>query len=69
MLEAPKKPATPVVWSRTYWASSGSAIGPPWQRTMIVGLDLGGGVADRLDPLGGGLERQGRRGPDLRPSS
>ena len=29
MLEAPKKPAMPVVWARTYSASSGSAIGPP----------------------------------------
>ncbi len=35
MLEAPKKPAMPVVRARTYSASSGSAIGPPWQRTMM----------------------------------
>ncbi len=33
MLEAPKNPATPVVRARTYRASAGSAIGPPWQRT------------------------------------
>ena len=33
MLDAPKKPTTPVVRSSTYAASSGSAIGPPWQRT------------------------------------
>ena len=34
MLEAPKNPTTPVVRSSTYAASSGSAIGPPWQRTI-----------------------------------
>ena len=38
MLEAPKKPTMPVVRSRTYWASSGSAIGPPWHRQRMSGL-------------------------------
>src|SRR5262249_36823237 len=36
--EAPKKPAMPSVCAITYAASSGSAIGPPWQSTMISGL-------------------------------
>ena len=36
--EAPKKPTTPPVRASTYAASSGSAIGPPWQRTSTSGL-------------------------------
>ena len=36
--DAPKKPTTPSVRARTYAASSGSAIGPPWQRTITSGL-------------------------------
>ena len=35
MLDAPKKPATPVVRASTNSASSGSAIGPPWHSTMM----------------------------------
>src|SRR5690625_572832 len=30
--EAPKNPATPFVFSKTYCTSSGSARGPPWHR-------------------------------------
>lgn len=33
MLDAPKKPTTPSVLLRTYAASSGHAMGPPWQMT------------------------------------
>lgn len=40
MLDAPKKPWTPVVRLRTYSASFGSAIGPPWQRTRMSRLIL-----------------------------
>ena len=36
--EAPKKPTMPSVWSRMYCASSGSAIGPPWQSTRMSGF-------------------------------
>src|SRR5215217_50340 len=32
--DAPKKPTIPSVRSSTYWASSGSASGPPWQSTI-----------------------------------
>src|SRR2546430_9743544 len=34
---APKKPTTPSVRASTYAASSGSAIGPPWQRQRMSG--------------------------------
>jgi len=30
MLDAPRSPPTPHAWSITCWASSGSALGPPW---------------------------------------
>ena len=36
--DAPKKPTIPSVRSITKAASSGSAIGPPWQRTRMSGL-------------------------------
>src|SRR5262249_51014806 len=38
MLDAPKKPTTPWVWDRMYCASSGSAMGPPWQSTRMSGF-------------------------------
>src|SRR5581483_3118753 len=38
MDDAPKNPTTPSVRSMTYAASSGSAMGPPWQRTRMSGL-------------------------------
>ena len=64
MLEAPKKPATPVVCSRMYWASSGSAMGPPWQRTMMSGLTAAAASRIAWTQLGGGLQREGRGGAD-----
>src|SRR5665648_237929 len=38
MDEAPKNPTMPSVLARTYCASAGSAIGPPWHRTRMSGL-------------------------------
>ena len=38
MLDAPKKPTMPFVFSRTYRTSSGSEIGPPWQSTRMSGF-------------------------------
>ena len=38
MLEAPKKPAMPLVLLKTAAASSGSAIGPPWQSNRTSGF-------------------------------
>ncbi|MNP72217.1 hypothetical protein D3C76_1687210 [compost metagenome] len=38
ILDAPKNPSMPSVLSITYAASSGSAIGPPWQMTIMSGF-------------------------------
>ena len=35
---APKKPTIPLVCFKTYSASAGSLMGPPWQRTRISGF-------------------------------
>ena len=64
MLDAPKKPTTPVVRAMTCAASSGSAIGPPWQRHEDVGVDRPGGVVQRLDALDRLVERDARARAD-----
>ena len=53
--------ATPRVRSRTYCASSGVAIGPPWQSTMTSGFTRLRGIVHRLHALNRFVERH-RRG-------
>ena len=62
--DAPKKPTTPSVRSSTYAASSGSAIGPPWQSTSTSGFDRDRGVPHRLHELDALVQRLRRLGAD-----